>query len=48
MSRVRAYPKSHAAWNDLRNYSRFEYVALEDIERVKVYAEEHGVVPLLK
>lgn len=43
-----AYPKSHAAWDDLRNYSRFEYVALEDIEKVKVYAEEHGVVPLLK
>jgi hypothetical protein len=43
-----AYPKSHTAWNDLRNYSRFEFVALEEIERVKVYAEEHGVMPLLK
>lgn len=43
-----AYPKSHAAWNDLRNYSKFEFVALEEIERVKAYAEEHEVVPLLK
>lgn len=42
-----AYPKSHLAWNDLRNYSKFEYVALEEIDRVKVYAEEHGVIPLL-
>ncbi len=42
------FPKSHKAWNDLRNYSRFEYVALEEIDRVKEYAEEHEVVPLLK
>jgi hypothetical protein len=43
-----AYPKSHAAWNDMRNYSKFDFVEMEEIERVKVYAEEHEVQPLLK
>jgi len=43
-----AYPKSHTAWNDLRNYSKFVFIALEEIDRVKVYAEEHGVLPWLK
>lgn len=40
------YPKSHTAWNDLRTNDRFEFVSLDEIDRVKVYAEEHEVMPL--
>lgn len=42
-----AYPKSHIAWNDLRNWNKVEYVPLDEIDRVRTYAEEHNVQPLL-
>ena len=41
-----SYPKSHAAWNDLRKWNKFNYLPLEEIEQIKEYAIEHGVAPL--
>ena len=41
-----AYPKSHDAWTDLRKGKKFNYLPLEEIDQIKEYAEEHGVVPL--
>ena len=41
-----SYPKSHLAWKDLRKWSKFNYLPLDEIDRVKEYAEEHGVQPL--
>lgn len=40
-----AYPKSHEAWNDLRKWNKFNYLPLDEIEQIKEYAVEHGVVP---
>jgi len=40
------YPKSHDAWCDLRKWNKFIYLQLEEIEQIKDYAVEHGVVPL--
>lgn len=42
-----AYPKSHDAWNDLRKWNKFNYLPLNEIEKIKEYAIEHNVVPLL-
>jgi len=41
------YPKSHAAWNDLRRWNKVEYIPIEEIDRVRIYAEVHNVQPLL-
>lgn len=41
-----AYPKAHDAWNSLRKWNKTEYVALDEIDKVREYAEEHGVQPL--
>ncbi len=41
-----SFPKSHLAWNDLRKWSKFNYLPLDETDRVKEYAEEHGVQPL--
>jgi len=41
-----AYPKSHTAWNDLRHWSKIEFVLLEEIDKIRAYAEEHNVQPL--
>jgi len=41
-----AFPKSHDAWNDLRKWNKFKYLPLDEIEQIKEYAVEHGVVPL--
>lgn len=40
-----AYPKSHEAWNDLRKWNKFNYISLDEIDLIKEYAVEHGVVP---
>jgi len=40
------YPKSHEAWQDLRNWNKFNYLPLDEIEKIKEYAVEHGVVPM--
>jgi hypothetical protein len=40
------FPKSHDAWVDLRNWKKIISLPLDEIERVKVYAEVHGVHPL--
>jgi len=42
-----AHPKSHAAWNDLRKWNKFDYLALDEIGKIKEYAEIHGVTPLI-
>jgi len=39
------YPKSHEAWNDLRKWNKFNYISLDEIDLIKEYAVEHGVVP---
>jgi len=41
------HPKSHAAWNDLRKWNKFDYLALDEIDQIKDYAQVHGVVPLI-
>ena len=41
-----AYPKAHDAWNSLRKWNKTEYVALDEIDKVREYAEMHGVQPL--
>ncbi len=43
-----AYPRSHEAWADLRKWNKTINVPLEEIEKVKEYAEAHGVEPLFK
>lgn len=40
------YPKAHDVWLSLRKWRKTEYVALEEIDRVREYAEAHGVQPL--
>ncbi|MCK9639582.1 MAG: hypothetical protein M0R39_06685 [Prolixibacteraceae bacterium] len=40
------FPKSHDAWADLRNWNKIINLPLDEIDRVKEYAEEHGVHPL--
>lgn len=40
------YPKSHSAWDDLRKWNKLEYLAWDEIDKVKEYAEKHGVKPL--
>lgn len=44
---IKQYPKSHTAWADLRVWSKVEYVSLEEIDKIKIYAEEHNVMPLI-
>jgi hypothetical protein len=41
-----AYPKGHDAWADLLKWNKFIYLPLEEIDKVKEYAKEHGVKPL--
>jgi hypothetical protein len=41
-----AYPKAHDAWNSLRKWNKTEYIALDEIDKVREYAELHGVEPL--
>jgi hypothetical protein len=45
---ITSYPRSHEAWVDLRKWNKATNVPVEEIERVKEYAEEHGVQPLFK
>ena len=33
-----AYPKSHLAWNDLRKWSKYNYLPLDEIGQIKEYA----------
>ena len=40
------YPKSHDAWNDLRRWNKLNYCPLSELDKLKVYAEQHGVKPL--
>ena len=40
------YPRSHEAWVDLRKWNKTINIPLEEIEKVKEYAKEHGVQPL--
>ena len=40
------FTKQHSMWEHLRNSKMFEYVDIDDSERIVQYAEEHGVLPL--
>jgi hypothetical protein len=40
------FPKSHEAWKSLRKWNKIEYVPLEETDKVREYAEIHGVQPL--
>jgi len=40
------FPKSHMAWNDLRVWKQVTFLAVDEIDGIKNYAEEHGVLPL--
>jgi hypothetical protein len=41
------FPKSHTVWNDLRQWNKVEFVPLDEIDRIRTYAQEHNVQPLL-
>lgn len=40
------YPKSHDVWTDLRRWNKLNYYPLSEIDKLKDYAEQHGVKPL--
>lgn len=40
------YGQSHEAWENLRKWSKLEYVPLNEISRLQEYAVQHGVKPL--
>lgn len=44
---ITVFPKSHTAWNDLRHWNKVEFVPLDEIDRIRTYAQEHNVQPLL-
>jgi hypothetical protein len=40
------FPKSHMAWNDLREWNQVTFLPVDEIDGIKKYAEDHGVIPL--
>lgn len=40
------FPRQHDIWINIRKTTDFEFVDVSEVEKIKVYAEEHGVKPL--
>ncbi len=39
------FPQQHYLWQQARKDSKYEYTDLKEIDRIKEYAREHGVIP---
>jgi len=37
--------KQHLIWENIRNYSKINYLDISEVDRIKEYAEEHHVIP---
>lgn len=45
----KSFQKQHSIWKNIRKSNNtFEYVELEEVNKIEEYAKEHGVLPLIK
>ena len=41
----KTFPQQHHLWQQTRKDGKYEYTDLTEVERIKKYAQEHGVIP---
>ena len=41
------YPKQHQTWQNIRNSNIAEYIDVTEVDKLKKYADDHGVKPLV-
>ncbi|NJL76550.1 MAG: hypothetical protein HC892_17565 [Saprospiraceae bacterium] len=41
-----SFPMQFQTWQDLRRSSEFEYLDISEVEKLEIYAQEHGVKPI--